>query len=106
MEAARAALEGGISVLEIVVSTPGVFEVIKGLVHDHPTSTIGVGTVLNAKDARNAIEAGAKFLMSPATVQEILDDLRGSEILYIPGVMTPTEVLNAYNAGAKIVKIL
>ncbi|XP_077218644.1 uncharacterized protein LOC143852890 isoform X1 [Tasmannia lanceolata] len=105
MEAAQAALKGGISVLEIVMSTPGVFEVIQGLVCDHPTLTIGGGTVLNSKDARSAVEAGAKFLMSPATVKEILDDVQGGEVLYIPGVMTPTEVLNAYNAGARIVKV-
>ncbi|KAJ8635578.1 hypothetical protein MRB53_009845 [Persea americana] len=50
------------------------------------------GTVLNAKDARKAIQAGAKFLMSPVSVKEILDDpLCSSEVLYIPGVMTPTE---------------
>ncbi|KAG9454798.1 hypothetical protein H6P81_007702 [Aristolochia fimbriata] len=105
MEAARAALGAGVSVLEIVMSTPGVLEVIQGLAHDHPASIIGAGTVLTTKDARNAIEAGAKFLMSPATVKEILDEVHGSNILYIPGVMTPTEVLNAYYAGARVVKV-
>ncbi|XP_058220200.1 uncharacterized protein LOC131330586 isoform X8 [Rhododendron vialii] len=92
MEAACAALRGGISVLEIVMSTPGVFEVLQQLVKDHPTKTLGVGTVLNAKDAKSAVNAGAKFLMSPAMVKDILDDAQGSEALYIPGVMTPTEV--------------
>ncbi|XP_020099475.1 uncharacterized protein LOC109717924 isoform X4 [Ananas comosus] len=77
MDAASAALRGGISVLEIVMSTPGVLEVIKDLRKDHPSLTFG----------------------------EILLELEGSEILYIPGVMTPTEVLLAYNAGAKIVKV-
>ncbi|XP_055808882.1 uncharacterized protein LOC129877408 isoform X2 [Solanum dulcamara] len=66
--AARAALDGGISALEIVVSTPDVFEVLRSLVHDYPTKTFGVGTVLQAKDAKDSIKAGAKFLMSPATV--------------------------------------
>nr|CAD1821964.1 unnamed protein product [Ananas comosus var. bracteatus] len=80
MDAASAALRGGISVLEIVMSTPGVLEVIKDLRKDHPSLTFGV-------------------------VIEILLELEGSEILYIPGVMTPTEVLLAYNAGAKIVKV-
>ncbi|KAM7476820.1 hypothetical protein LguiB_024063 [Lonicera macranthoides] len=105
LEAARAALSGGISVLEIVMSTPGVFEVLQQLVQDCPATTIGVGTVLNAMDAKNAINAGAKFLMSPAIVMDILDDVQGSEALYIPGAMTPTEILTAYNAGAKIVKV-
>ncbi|VAI25385.1 unnamed protein product [Triticum turgidum subsp. durum] len=64
-----------------------------------------VGTVLNADDARKAIRAGAQFLMSPGTVMEILHDLDGSEALYIPGVLTPTEVIYAFNAGAKVVKV-
>ncbi|KAA8519273.1 hypothetical protein F0562_013529 [Nyssa sinensis] len=105
MEAAHAAFTGGISVLEIVMSTPGVLEVIQQLVQDHPTRIIGAGTVLNAKDAKNAINAGATFLMSPAMVMDIMDNVQSSETLYIPGVMTPTEILSAYNAGAKVVKV-
>ncbi|XP_060177192.1 uncharacterized protein LOC132607296 isoform X2 [Lycium barbarum] len=54
--------------LEIVVSTPDAFEVLRNLVHDYPTKTFGVGTVLQAKDAKDSIKFGAKFLMSPATV--------------------------------------
>ncbi|PHT27164.1 putative cytochrome c biosynthesis protein [Capsicum baccatum] len=87
-----AALDGGISVLEIVVTTPDAFEVLRNLVHDYPTKTFGVGTVLQAKDAKDSIKAGAKFLMSPATVMDILDGVSESDVLYIPGVMTPTEV--------------
>ncbi|XP_072993972.1 uncharacterized protein [Typha latifolia] len=105
MKAACAALSGGISVLEIVMSTPGVLEVIKTLCKEYPSLTFGVGTVLNAEDARKAVKAGAQFLMSPGTVMEILCDHESSEVLYIPGVMTPTEVLFAYNAGAQIVKV-
>ncbi|CAL9004718.1 unnamed protein product [Prunus brigantina] len=106
IEAACAALHGDISVLEIVMSTPGVFEVVlQQLVHDHPTRVLGVGTVLNVEDAKRAMIAGAKFLMSPAMVKGILDDFQDSEVLYIPGVMTPTEILSAYDAGAKIVKV-
>lgn len=104
-EAACAALQGGISVLEIVRSTPGVFEVLQQLVHDNPTRVLGVGTVLNIEDAERAMIAGAKFLMSPAIVKDIMDDFRCGEVLYIPGVMTPTEILSAYEAGAKIVKV-
>ncbi|XP_050282817.1 uncharacterized protein LOC126723447 isoform X13 [Quercus robur] len=105
LKAARAALSGGISVLEIVMSTPGVFEVLQQLVQEHPTTTLGVGTVLNVEDAKNAINAGAKFLMSPAMVKDIMVDAQCGEVLYIPGVMTPTEILSAYDSGAKIVKI-
>ncbi|KAF9600042.1 hypothetical protein IFM89_002515 [Coptis chinensis] len=62
------------------------------------------GTVLNDMDAKSAIKAGARFLMSHAMVKDILDDI--GEVLYIPGVMTPTKVLNAHNAGAQVVKFL
>ncbi|KAI3788561.1 hypothetical protein L2E82_01331 [Cichorium intybus] len=104
LEAARAAITGGLSVLEIVVSTPGVFEVLHQLVQDFPTTTLGVGTVLTTQDAENAKNAGAKFIMSPAIVKGILDE-ENDDLLYIPGVMTPTEILSSYNAGAKIVKV-
>uniref|UniRef100_A0A7N0UCI7 Uncharacterized protein n=1 Tax=Kalanchoe fedtschenkoi TaxID=63787 RepID=A0A7N0UCI7_KALFE len=104
-EAAAAALSSGISVLEIVMSTPGVLQVVGDLVGDYPTSTIGVGTVLNAEDAKKAVDCGAKFLMSPAIVTGILDYARNGEFLYIPGVMTPTEILSAHAAGAQVVKV-
>ncbi|KAG5063482.1 hypothetical protein JHK85_004665 [Glycine max] len=121
MEAAKAAIAGGISVLEIVESTPGVFEVVylnfstpllvlfldleficlvrsvqvlQQLVKEHPTMALEVGTVLKIEDAKSAINVRAKFLMSPATVKDIMemDYVQSGEILYISGTMTPTEV--------------
>ncbi|KAL0919766.1 hypothetical protein M5K25_011884 [Dendrobium thyrsiflorum] len=105
MEAARATLKGGISVLEVMLSTPDASMVIQGLLKENPFSIIGAGAVLNVDDAREAMNAGAKFLMSPGTVMEILHEVEGSGVLYIPGVMTPTEVLRAFEAGAKLVKV-
>uniref|UniRef100_A0A0D9WWV3 KHG/KDPG aldolase n=1 Tax=Leersia perrieri TaxID=77586 RepID=A0A0D9WWV3_9ORYZ len=93
MRAAHAAVRGGVSV------------VISDLRRSYPSLTFGVGTVLNPEDAREAIEAGAQFLMSPGTVMEILHALEESEVLYIPGVLTPTEVISASNAGAEIIKV-
>ncbi|WRX12678.1 KDPG/KHG aldolase - like 1 [Theobroma cacao] len=98
MEAARAAVNGGIEVLEIVRSTPGVFEVLQALVKEYPTKAFGVGTVLNAEDAKTAMNAGAKFLMSPATVKDIMDDVQDADVLYMPGVMTPTEGTSLINS--------
>ncbi|KAL6839040.1 hypothetical protein ACP4OV_031094 [Aristida adscensionis] len=105
MQAAHAAVRGGVTVLEIVMSTPGVLEVIEDLCRTYPSLTFGVGTVLNFADARKAIGAGAQFLMSPGTVMEILHGLEDSKVLYIPGVLTPTEVLAACSSGAKVVKV-
>ncbi|WCJ39205.1 KHG/KDPG aldolase [Euphorbia peplus] len=104
-EAASAALRARILVLEIVMSTPGVLQVLQQLVHDYPAAALGVGTVLNADDAVKATRAGAKFLMSPVTVKGVMDVVQDGEVLYIPGAMTPTEILSAYEAGAKIVKV-
>ncbi|XP_074274365.1 uncharacterized protein LOC141598577 isoform X1 [Silene latifolia] len=103
--AARAALNSGIQVLEVVMSTPDVFEVLHQLLKEYPTITLGVGTILKAEDAKEAIKVGAKFLMSPVMIQDILLNIKDDEVLYIPGVMTPTEILTAYNAGAIIVKL-
>ncbi|KHN25502.1 KHG/KDPG aldolase, partial [Glycine soja] len=66
-----------------------------------------VGTVLKIEDAKSAINVRAKFLMSPATVKDIMemDYVQSGEILYISGTMTPTEILSACDEGAKIVKI-
>ncbi|KAL6639030.1 hypothetical protein ACP70R_022760 [Stipagrostis hirtigluma subsp. patula] len=105
MQAAHAAVRGGVTVLEVVMSTPGVLEVIEDLCKSYPSLTFGAGTVLNAADARKAVEAGAQFLMSPGTVMEVLHDLKESKALYIPGVLTPTEVLSACSAGAEVVKV-
>ncbi|XP_014617854.1 uncharacterized protein LOC114367215 isoform X3 [Glycine soja] len=82
-------------------------QVLQQLVKEHPTMALGVGTVLRIEDAKSAINAGAKFLMSPATVKDIMemDYVQSGEILYIPGTMTPTEILSACDEGAKIVKI-
>ncbi|CAM0907985.1 unnamed protein product [Alopecurus aequalis] len=104
-QAAHAAIRGGVSVLEIMMSTPGALEVVKDLRRSYPSLTFGVGTVLNADDAKKAIRAGAQFLMSPGTVMEILCDLEESEVLYIPGVLTPTDVISARDAGAQVVKV-
>ncbi|EYU35645.1 hypothetical protein MIMGU_mgv1a020044mg, partial [Erythranthe guttata] len=105
IEAARAAFRGGISVLEVTMSTPGVFEVLECLVQEYPALSIGVGTVLDRENAKVALRLGAKFLMSPAMVKGILDDVTEYQALYIPGATTPTEILSASNAGARIVKV-
>ncbi|KAF5946119.1 hypothetical protein HYC85_016347 [Camellia sinensis] len=102
MEAACAALNGGISVLEIVMSTPGFTTAGAALSYNNIRSNyflaslsfLNVGTVLNSKDAKNAINAGAKFLMSPAMVKDIMDDAQGSEALYIPGGIPYISTLN------------
>lgn len=105
LNAARSALSGGISVLEITLTTPCATEVIKTLVEEFPEATIGAGTVLSKTGATEALSAGAKFLMSPATDEDLVSDFKTGPSLFIPGAMTPTEILRAAKLGARMVKI-
>ncbi|GJP36899.1 hypothetical protein CLOM_g21361 [Closterium sp. NIES-68] len=105
LSAARAALAAGIEVLEVTCTTPGVFEVIASLVKEFPKATIGAGTVLTPHDAMAAQRAGARFLMSPATDPELVASHAKGPTVFIPGAMTPTEILSATRLGAPLVKL-
>ncbi|CAM6093168.1 unnamed protein product [Calypogeia fissa] len=105
LDAACAALDGGLAVLEVTMNTPQAAQVIKVLVREYPSAIIGAGTVLSTKEADLAKDAGAKFLMSPVTVEEIVQCHRNGPVVHIPGAMTPTEVISAYNFGAPAVKL-
>ncbi|KAG0627854.1 hypothetical protein M758_2G233000 [Ceratodon purpureus] len=105
VSAGRAALDGGISVLEVTMRTPGASQVIKKLGHEYPSATIGAGTVLTWQDGEIAKEAGATFLMSPVTDQELIQVHTSSTVLFIPGAMTPSEILQARRWGASCVKL-
>eukprot|EP00252_Welwitschia_mirabilis_P008337 TRINITY_DN20121_c0_g1_i3.p1 TRINITY_DN20121_c0_g1~~TRINITY_DN20121_c0_g1_i3.p1 ORF type:complete len:176 (+),score=35.74 TRINITY_DN20121_c0_g1_i3:350-877(+) len=87
------------------MNTPKALKVLERLVEEYPSAIIGVGTILTLKDAKDAESAGAQFLMSPTTIKEILKVYEHGPISYIPGAMTPTEVLDAYSLGAQIIKV-
>ncbi|MBN2503856.1 MAG: bifunctional 2-keto-4-hydroxyglutarate aldolase/2-keto-3-deoxy-6-phosphogluconate aldolase [Bacilli bacterium] len=106
-EIAKRCYEGGISILEITFTVPNAAEVIAMLVKGFGDTdmVIGAGTVLDPMTAKIAVDAGAKFIVSPgfdlATAQ-VCQDL---QVPYFPGCLTLTEMLNAINAGAKIIKL-
>ncbi|KAI5058197.1 hypothetical protein GOP47_0026367 [Adiantum capillus-veneris] len=105
LDMARAALDGGLNVLEVTMTTPSAPKAIAKLVEEYPSTLIGAGTVLSLADADAAKAAGAKFLMSPVTIQNLIESNRDGPMLVIPGSITPTEVFNAYNQGASLVKL-
>ncbi|CAI5478768.1 unnamed protein product [Closterium sp. Yama58-4] len=105
LSAARAALSAGIQVLEVTCTTPGAFQVIASLVTEFPHATIGAGTVLSQQDAMAAQRAGARFLMSPATDGDLVASHAAGPMVFIPGAMTPTEILSASRLGAPLVKL-
>ena len=87
------------------MTTPGAIGVIKQLALRLPDMIVGAGTVLDTETARKCVDAGAKFLTSTGLVPEVVSFALRSNIVAIPGALTPTEVISAWKAGADYVKI-
>ncbi|RAK14934.1 2-keto-3-deoxy-phosphogluconate aldolase [Anoxybacillus vitaminiphilus] len=103
---AEALIAGGVEALEITVDTPGSFEIIACLKEKFGTRAIvGAGTVLDAETAKRAIEAGSDFIFSPIFNEEAICLANRYGKISIPGVMTPTEIVRAYQAGADLLKV-
>lgn len=106
LEALDALQEGGISVAEIALSTPGSATFLRAaLARFASTMILGAGTVLDAETARISILEGAQFIVSPALNAETIQMCRRYSIAVLPGALTPTEVLTAWTAGADMVKV-
>jgi 2-dehydro-3-deoxyphosphogluconate aldolase/(4S)-4-hydroxy-2-oxoglutarate aldolase len=104
--AVDAIFAGGIHIMEITMTVPNAPEVIQGLVQHYGSSLLtGAGTVSSAAQAQTCIDAGAQFLVSPGLSVPVLEVASKQGILAIPGALTPTEVMNALEAGAALVKI-
>lgn len=104
----RAAVKGEIKNLEITYTTPNASSVIKDLIEEYKSNeevVVGAGTVMSLDIAKEAYEAGAKFLVSPHFDQEIADFANEKEIYYMPGCATATEIVTAMNAKCKIIKV-
>ena len=100
----EACLRGGVKSLELTYTIPNVCELIKEY-SSHAEALIGVGSVLNAKMASDAIEAGAKYVVSPGYSEEVNKVCKEMNILYLPGCMTVSEIMRAMDAGNKMVKL-
>jgi 2-dehydro-3-deoxyphosphogluconate aldolase / (4S)-4-hydroxy-2-oxoglutarate aldolase len=105
-KALRAALEGGVYVVEVTMTVPGAVEVIRDLAHNLGRDVIlGAGTVLDPKTAQDCMDAGARFIVSPNTNPATIAAVKSGGAVAIPGALTPTEVLTAWQAGADVIKI-
>ncbi|MFE4352948.1 bifunctional 4-hydroxy-2-oxoglutarate aldolase/2-dehydro-3-deoxy-phosphogluconate aldolase [Peribacillus butanolivorans] len=103
---ARALNEGGIRSLEITVETPKVCELIDKVKEEFGDDIIvGAGTVLDPETARSVIMAGAEFIFSPTVNIETIKMAKRYGIISIPGALTPTEILTAYEHGADVIKV-
>lgn len=106
VEIAEACIAGGFDALEIAFTTPGTLDVLKTLRQRHGDKImLGAGTVLDPETARMAILAGAQFIISPGVNVETIKMCQRYQVLAMPGVMTPTEIITALDAGADIIKI-
>jgi 2-dehydro-3-deoxyphosphogluconate aldolase/(4S)-4-hydroxy-2-oxoglutarate aldolase len=103
VDVCRAVARGGLSVLEITLTTPGALDAIRELSAD-PSLVVGAGTVLDAGDVASVAAAGGSFVLSPVFHAEVLDEARRLGLLAIPGAATPGEILSAHRYGARAVK--
>ena len=105
VQIAKALHAGGLSCLEITMTTPGALRAIEEAREELPEVLMGAGTVLDAATARQAILAGAQFLVSPTIELGVIETAHRYGVPVIPGAMTPTEILTCWEAGADMVKV-
>jgi 2-dehydro-3-deoxyphosphogluconate aldolase/(4S)-4-hydroxy-2-oxoglutarate aldolase len=103
--AAEAVCSGGIPIVEITLTVARAVELIAHLAHYHPKTLVGAGTVLTTELAQQCIDAGAGFLTSPGLSLKIVEFAAKKNVAVLPGALTPTEVIEAWEAGADFVKV-
>ena len=101
---AKALLAGGINVMEITLRTAAALDSIRNVAAECPDMIVGVGTVLNLEQAKQAVEAGAKFIVSPGFDEETVKWCIEQKIDVAPGCVTPTEIMAARKLGLRVVK--
>jgi 2-dehydro-3-deoxyphosphogluconate aldolase / (4S)-4-hydroxy-2-oxoglutarate aldolase len=102
--AMEAAIQGGFAVVEFTLTIPGALDLISDFSH-RPGVLVGAGTVLTARQARASLDAGARFLVSPVTDDDVIATAVEAGAVAMPGAHTPTEMLRAHRAGAQLVKL-
>jgi 2-dehydro-3-deoxyphosphogluconate aldolase/(4S)-4-hydroxy-2-oxoglutarate aldolase len=103
---AEAIEAGGVTALEVTMTVPGAIEVIRQLAKQtQGRILIGAGTVLDPETARACVLAGAEFIVSPALNLKTIEICHRYSVPVMPGALTPTEVLTAWEAGADVVKV-
>jgi 2-dehydro-3-deoxyphosphogluconate aldolase/(4S)-4-hydroxy-2-oxoglutarate aldolase len=99
----EALARGGVEAIELTIDTPGALAAVADAAA--AGRTVGVGTVLTAEQVRASADAGARFVVSPALVPEVIETALALGLEPLPGVFTPTELVQALSAGARAVKL-
>lgn len=105
LDCAKALAAGGLTSIELTMTTPGAIQVLESVTGALPDFVFGLGTVLDAETARAGILAGAKFIVTPALRPDVITLCRRYSVPVFAGALTPTEIVNAWEAGADAVKI-
>ena len=102
----EAMVAGGVTIMEVTMTVPGANGVIQSLRKKYGDRLLlGAGTVLDAQQCAAAIDAGAEFVVSPSLHREVISKTKELGKVSVPGALTPTEVVTAWNAGADYVKV-
>ena len=106
LDIARALSVGGVPICEVTMTVPGAIDGIRRLASEVGGEVlVGVGSVTEPGQAEEAIDAGARFVVSPVLVPEVIEVARDRDTVVVPGAFTPTEVYQAHMLGADIVKV-
>jgi 2-dehydro-3-deoxyphosphogluconate aldolase/(4S)-4-hydroxy-2-oxoglutarate aldolase len=105
LDCAKALAAGGLTSIELTMTTPGAIRMLERATAELPEFLFGLGTVLDAETARAGILAGARFIVTPALRPDVITMARRYSIPVFSGALTPTEIINAWEAGADAVKI-
>jgi 2-dehydro-3-deoxyphosphogluconate aldolase/(4S)-4-hydroxy-2-oxoglutarate aldolase len=97
---------GGLRALEVTMTVPGAIDLIAQIAPTLPKGFLfGAGTVNDADTAARAIDAGARFIVSPVFRRSVIEACHARDVPAMPGCYTPTEILDAWDAGADVVKL-
>jgi 2-dehydro-3-deoxyphosphogluconate aldolase/(4S)-4-hydroxy-2-oxoglutarate aldolase len=102
---ARALYDGGLRVIEVTFRTEAAVGAISAIAAELPQVTVGAGTLLRAADVAAAVNAGAKFLVSPGTTPQLAGAALATELPYLPGVATPSEIMAMHALGICVMKL-
>lgn len=101
---ARALVAGGLKAIEITLRTPAALDAIEAVAREVEGAVAGAGTVLDSDQFRQAEAAGARFIVSPGTTQELLDAAKRSKVPLLPGAATASEVMALREEGYRVLK--
>ena len=105
-EIARACIAGGLGLIEITLTTPDAAALVADLAGDAPDGVlVGAGTVLHTAQVHTVVDAGARFLVSPATDPDVLAAAAATGVPFVPGAATPSEIALGARLGAPVVKV-